>query len=87
MIQISVIPSGLCRAFIHCFSTCANSLFIDKKPPTSTCACSGAEFDCNSVATLNVYCKHEKHYIYLSKMLLYNTANFWHQVSRGKVNQ
>lgn len=45
MTQISMIPPGLCGVFLHCCSTCANSLFIGKKPQTSTCACSGAELD------------------------------------------
>lgn len=50
MTQTSMIPPGLCRVFIHCCSTCANSLFIGKKSQTSMCVCSGAELDYNSTA-------------------------------------
>lgn len=55
MTQISVIPPGLCGVFIHCFSACANSLFIGTKPQTSTCAGSGGELDYNSTAHYSAF--------------------------------
>lgn len=96
MTLTSMIPPGFCGAFIDCCSTCANSLFIGKKPQTSACACSGAELHYNSAAhasactvTLNVTytaLANMKNTIFIFPrcFLLYNTADFWHQLRHEK---
>lgn len=75
----------LYTVFLHVQIPC----LLAQKPQTSTCACSGGELHYNSTAhysafattlslatILHLQIQPPPHYIYLSKLLLYNTGDF-----------